>query len=302
MNRRRRMAHLILVAAAALCCDRALIAADSPATTSAATTAPAAERLGGAEVAATQATASTGPSTAPTTGATTTTASATEPTTRPAGVASAGPSGRFDSGRGNGRFGDRGQGRNSNGGVGGGGAPPSTGPVFQLKPMANDFAILNTRSIFVHGRLRDEQPSRPVEQGPQPTPEQRAQQTLVFNGVTRADGLITQVTAILEDTAASKIISAQLGDQIAGGVVTNITLDKLEFTPASTGKPVTVLIGQNLQAGEAPRPAATSASASASGGATTGPSTPPAGTGGPLTRQPGESVADWLRRRRAAGQ
>ena len=158
-------------------------------------------------------------------------------------------------------------------------APPA--PVARVvpipKPLPVDYAVLNTRSFFVHGRLiedrgsRDFGPRDPQAEGSRFSSPLRPEKNLLFNGSTRADG---EWMALIEDTAAAKIIKVNVGDKLAQGKVSAITLTTLDYDAA--GKIVRISLGQNLD-GEA---IAGSTTRPSEAGPTSGPS--PAGGGGPL--------------------
>jgi hypothetical protein len=127
--------------------------------------------------------------------------------------------------------------------------------VYSAKPMPATFAVLTDRSIFYKGR---EVPvpriyfPRPV--GPattSPTADAAtmaaaaaaaAEQTLVFSGVTKADNVID---AFIEDQNSSKVTMYRIGEPIARGKITNITLDDLTYE--QNGKTIHVSVGENLQ-------------------------------------------------------
>jgi hypothetical protein len=142
--------------------------------------------------------------------------------------------------------------------------------------MSGEFAVLTSRSIFVHGFARPER-SGPEQSGGPPalTREQIVEQSFVFNGATRVDN---EAVALLEDTNAQKVLKVKVGQPIAAGKITNITLDKLEYTAARSGKAVSVAIGHNLEGGEALAGALRPTPFSSAVGATTGPTSGPAGT------------------------
>lgn len=187
---------------------------------------------------------------------------------------------------------------------------PSTSPTTQASnvPPAYDrskllpggYAILNTRSIFMKGRV-----SIPPAPGvsaattpPPPTvPTARPEHKIVFVGVTETDGT---ASAMFEDTAAGKIISAKLNESIASGKVTSISLDEVTYT--ADGKPTKVLIGQAIDGTDGP--AASSRVAitdNGNGPPTTGPIVAPAGSTG-STDAALSDVIERMRARRRAGQ
>jgi hypothetical protein len=172
-------------------------------------------------------------------------------------------------------------------------APPA--PLARVvpipKPLPVDYAVLSSRSFFVHGRMLEERGPRdngPGDQGPDgsprfPTPS-RPEKNLLFNGSTRADG---DWVALIEDTAAAKIIKVNVGDNLAQGKVSAITLTTLDYDAA--GKTVRISLGQNLD-GEA---IAGSTTRPSDAGATSGPA--PAGSGGPPL-----DILERMRQKRAA--
>jgi hypothetical protein len=183
----------------------------------------------------------------------------------------------------------------SRGGGGGGASASAAG-------LPADFSILYSRSIFVKGgRLPpiDSGERIPRDPGP-PTPPVTP---LVFVGVLKDESTANQAYAIIEDTMNAKVLVFKVGDSVpGGGKITNITLDKLDLA-GSDGKTLSIALGQNLQGGAGPGVASRSipitTGPGAASGATSGPaiSAPP---GSP--RQPGESIADYLRRKRMEGK
>ncbi len=118
------------------------------------------------------------------------------------------------------------------------------------------------RSIFQKGRpTANTTPSTPTTL-PSTTRQER---NIVFDGVTDADG---EAYAMFEDTSVGKIMQLKTGDAIAGGKITQITLDAVTYE--SNGHSTRVAVGQTLDAGEAPL--LTSRASISSGSPTTGPS------------------------------
>jgi hypothetical protein len=104
--------------------------------------------------------------------------------------------------------------------------------------MTGDYLIFTSRDIFVRGRFipRD---SIPEQMGP------RATDMLVFVGVfDRVDKNVTIPTAFLEDENSGEISPVQVGDQIAQGKISAITLDQLEYQ--SGGRTLHLSVGDNL--------------------------------------------------------
>jgi uncharacterized membrane protein YgcG len=192
----------------------------------------------------------------------------------------------------------------SSGGRSSGGSGSSAAAV--LPP---DFSVLSSRSIFVKGGRLPEPGGNRVFVDPRPTPPAPSAPPLVFDGVLKDESSDNRVMAVLEDAsiAPSKITIAKVGDTVpGGGKVTKIALDKMEITQAD-GRVVTILIGQNLQGASASVGYASGATTSSSGG--TGSSADSGATSKPAfaapagsPRQPGESIADYLKRKRAEGR
>ena len=70
---------------------------------------------------------------------------------------------------------------------------------------------------------------------------------MVFNGVTEVDGA---AYAIFEDTVAGKILGFKVGDAIASGKITGLSLDGLDYEV--NGKSTHIFVGQTLEGSEAP--------------------------------------------------
>ncbi len=153
---------------------------------------------------------------------------------------------------------------------------PASGAVSPMPPnhaMPANFVLLTTRSIFLkgHGPLGGASPAATTRPAP------RLEDSLIFNGVTRTDGAIV---AFLEDISAARVTRVQVGDAVANGKVTGITLDTLEYE--SNGRITRVAIGQALSGAE-------------SMGATTLPSSSPDSGGG-------GDVLERMRRARLQGK
>jgi hypothetical protein len=231
----------------------------------------------------TEAVATESPTTAPATTQLATTGPATLPTSAPTTLATTGPATGPTTGFARPRF-DARDSRFSRS------APPA--PVARVvpipKPLPVDYAVLNSRSFFVHGRIIEpptiddngEDPTRGRPPGPS---RSRPEKNLLFNGSTRADG---DWMALIEDTAAAKIIKVNVGDKLAQGTVSAITLTTLDYDAA--GKTVRISLGQNLD-GEA---IAGSTTRPSEAGPTSGPSAP--GGSGPL------DILERMRQKRAA--
>ena len=136
--------------------------------------------------------------------------------------------------------------------------PPSTNPAtidpLNPRPMSPEFAVLLSRSMFVRGHISvDTHRSGgavPLQNNsPSPSTEPnlaRPESTLVFNGVTVANG---NSVAFIEDTANQRVLTVQVGQQIAQGKITDITLDTLAYRNSS--RTVVLHIGQDLSGNDA---------------------------------------------------
>ena len=125
------------------------------------------------------------------------------------------------------------------------------------KPLPADYAILNSRSFFYHGKLPPPpDPNYGGDRGPSNTaiPTSRPEKSLLFNGSTKSDG---EWMALIEDTRAGRIVKVYVGDALAQGHVSAISLDTLDYDVA--GRTRLILLGQNLDgdaiAGPTSRPA-----------------------------------------------
>ena len=143
-----------------------------------------------------------------------------------------------------------------------------------------------TRNIFIRG---DQRPPRvdPTSTGSSsysgvstPAPTQ-----LVLTGVSLASN---DKIAFLEDEDANTVTRVKVGDPISTGKVVGMTLDSLDYKDTG-GRTVRVEVGFNLAGGDVWGVSGSSP--------TTQSSTQPSGSG---PRAPGESMEDYLRRRRAA--
>jgi hypothetical protein len=167
--------------------------------------------------------------------------------------------------------------------------PPRT--VGAAKPLPRDFNLLVSRSVFVHGPQRIfEGPEVPptTQPGNSSFQPSRPERTLLFNGSTRTEG---EWVAFIEDTVASRVLKLKVGEPIARGKVTAITLSSLNYD--ANGKSTLVAIGQNLD-GESAAPSSTQPSLAGA------PSTGPGGSQGGPGASPGLSgpANDMLERLR----
>ena len=167
--------------------------------------------------------------------------------------------------------------------------PPRT--VGAAKPLPRDFNLLVSRSVFVHGPQRIfEGPEVPpaTQSGNTSLQPSRPEKTLLFNGSTRTEG---EWVAFIEDTVASRVLKLKVGEPIARGKITAITLSSLNYD--ANGKSTLVAIGQNLD-GESAAPSSTQPSLAGA------PSTGPGGSQGGPGASPGLSgpANDMLERLR----
>ncbi|HUB27050.1 MAG TPA: hypothetical protein VL992_16615 [Tepidisphaeraceae bacterium] len=113
--------------------------------------------------------------------------------------------------------------------------------------MSNLFWILTQRSIFFHGHFVP-----PMTTAYEPPSESYLQQqrlrhqedSLVFNGATVTDG---KIEAFLADSDSGNEIVVQVGDSVALGKITDISLNELDYQRTGSGNSmVHVTIGHNL--------------------------------------------------------
>jgi hypothetical protein len=126
-----------------------------------------------------------------------------------------------------------------------------------------EYTVLSNRTVFIKTRIPPPPPV-PSATVTDTLPIVPPEATLVFNGVTNVDGV---GYAIFEDTAAGKILGFKVGDTIASGKITAITLDGLDYE--ANGQTQRILLGQTLEGGDAPDLATR---ATVTGGLTTQPS------------------------------
>jgi hypothetical protein len=146
---------------------------------------------------------------------------------------------------------------------------------------------VGSRNIFVRGNQRSlpPQPVAPGPIGPTPAPGPTAVD-LVLTGVSLSDyGRV----AFLEDQGANTVTRVAIGDNIAQGKIVGISLNTLDYRNSS-GQTVRVTVGFNLAGGDV-----WGSSANDSGESSGSTSSAPARSG---PRQPGESMEDYLKRRR----
>jgi hypothetical protein len=134
-----------------------------------------------------------------------------------------------------------------------------------LTPPPPEFAVLGSRTMFIKTRVAPPPPVPSTQPVAPPPAVVHAESTLVFNGVTEVDGA---AYAIFEDTVAGKILGFKVGDAIASGKITGISLDGLDYE--ANGHTTHIFVGQTLDGSEAPDVVSR---AMVSGGASSQPST-----------------------------
>jgi hypothetical protein len=149
------------------------------------------------------------------------------------------------------------------------------------KPLGTDFTVLKHRSIFIHGQqTHDIDDARSTIASVNVA---RPESMLVFNGVARVND---QLAAFFEDTDSHDVVVRRVGDALAQGHITRITLDSIDYDAG--GHVTHVGLGQSLDGGNgaslADQPTGSFSGASGSSGSS--------GSGS------GDSVLERLRRRR----
>jgi hypothetical protein len=117
--------------------------------------------------------------------------------------------------------------------------PAATQP---MGAMSNLFWILTQRSIFYHGHFI---PPSTFVRGPTNLDFERRrhqEDSLVFNGATETDG---RIEGFLEDSDAETESIVEVGDTVALGKISKITLNELDYTRGGN-ETVHVNIGHNL--------------------------------------------------------
>lgn len=162
---------------------------------------------------------------------------------------------------------------------------PARRSISATPSMPTIYEEVATRNIFVKGNQRPP-PSQTGSEGAGagsynyvPTPTD-----LLLTGVSLTD---TGKVAFLEDQQANQVTIVKIGDKISTGKVSGITLDSLDYQD-SGGRTIRVKVGFNLAGGDV---------WGVSGSSSTQPSAQSSRVG---PRAPGESMLDYLRRRRAA--
>ncbi len=169
------------------------------------------------------------------------------PTTAPSRIATSRPSTRpgqnpaAPTGRANRRNNQRG-GRRTRAATGASTAPSPYDTTPAPGQMSDEFDLLNTRSMFVPGRIRT-----PGQGGGDSRPGNAPEDVTVFSGVTITD---YQIVAFIEDTSTNKVSQVQIGQQIGQGKITDITLDGLEYQ-SDDGRRIHVNVGQNMRGANA---------------------------------------------------
>jgi hypothetical protein len=146
---------------------------------------------------------------------------------------------------------------------------------------------VGSRNIFIRGNQRS-LPPQPTTPAPPLSDRYIPTATdLVLTGVSLSDN---GRVAFLEDQGANSVTQVVVGQSIAAGKVSNITLDSLDYKDSS-GRTIRVNVGFNLAGGDV-----WGVSASQSAGSTSSSSSTQPSRSGP--RAPNESMEDYLKRRR----
>ncbi len=173
--------------------------------------------------------------------------------------------------------------------------PAQASNVVAVVPsMPRDYSIFNFRSLFMRGRVpaagRDAGSARESSSFNRTgngfkTPEEE----FVFNGVTQTD---EGAEAFIESLSTKKVSLVRVGQSIATGKITGISIHTLQYTTG--GRAIRIEIGQNL-AGLVAEP-----SIAASSSPTTQPGPSPSGTPGAAGPLPGgtDDILERMRKRR----
>ncbi|MGA3066689.1 MAG: hypothetical protein ABSF29_07560 [Tepidisphaeraceae bacterium] len=109
----------------------------------------------------------------------------------------------------------------------------------QPTEMSRAFDLLNSYSLFAKGRIA--QSSGGGNSGG--FDAQAPENVLVFTGVTVTDHA---TVGFIEGTSQQSVRQVKIGDSIAQGKITDITLDELDYQ-SNSGRKVRVAVGQNLR-------------------------------------------------------
>jgi len=156
-------------------------------------------------------------------------------------------------------------------------------PVAPATDLPAIYEEVASRNIFVRGNQRPPRTdagSEAASYNNVPTPNQ-----LLLTGISLTN---SGKVAFLENQDANQVTLVKIGDKVSTGKAVSMTLDSLDYQDAS-GKTIRVNVGFNLAGGDVWGVSGSSSS--------TQPSTQSSRTG---PRGPGESMEDYLRRRRAA--
>ncbi|HEY8669152.1 MAG TPA: hypothetical protein VIL86_21055, partial [Tepidisphaeraceae bacterium] len=158
-------------------------------------------------------------------------------------------------------------------------------PAQSSRSLPSEFSLLRARSIFTKSRIsiRGDEPVHSSTTASTTAPAARPEQSIVFDGALDTDG---EMIAFLEDTIAGRMLKLRVGDSVARGKITEISLSYLDYT--SNDAVIRVSIGQTLDGGEGP--AVSSRAAVAAG--TTAPASAPSDTGS------GDDIIQRLKQKR----
>jgi hypothetical protein len=109
----------------------------------------------------------------------------------------------------------------------------------QPTEMSRAFDLLNSYSLFAKGRIAESSGGGNSGGFDAQAPEN----VLVFTGVTVTDHA---TVGFIEDTSQQSVRQVKIGDSIAQGKITDITLDELDYQ-SNSGRKVRVAVGQNLR-------------------------------------------------------
>jgi hypothetical protein len=110
----------------------------------------------------------------------------------------------------------------------------------QPTEMSRAYDLLNSYSLFARGRLQSSDSGGSSGGG---FNSQAPENVLVLTGVTITDH---NTVAFIEDTSQGTVKQVKVGDSIAQGKISDITLEELDYK-ASDGHVVHVGVGQNLR-------------------------------------------------------
>jgi len=119
-------------------------------------------------------------------------------------------------------------------------APNSAAQPGGASALWDDYKVVVERNIFSRdrGRVREGAPTASPQASPRP------ERYIVLTGIVRQG---KQLIAFLEDVRTGATTRARIGDALAQGRLTNITLDCVQYE--SNGETAEIGIGENLEGG-----------------------------------------------------